>query len=54
MMLNAGFGYRSLPLLGIAATIVAAAVAFLSDLRERRAGTAPPMAVARAEQPYAV
>ena len=29
MMLNAGYGYRSLPLLGIAAMIVAAAVALL-------------------------
>ena len=54
MMLNAGFGYRSLPLLGIAAMIVAAAVALLSYLRERRAGIAPPMPAARAEQPYAV
>ena len=53
MMLNAGFGYRSLPLLGIAAMIVATAVALLSYLRERRAGTAPPMPAAAAEQPYA-
>ena len=54
MMLNAGFGYRSLPLLGIAAMIVAAVVALLSYLRERRAGMAPPMPAASTEQPYAV
>ena len=38
MMLNGGYGYRSLPLLGIAAMIVATGVAFLSYISERRTG----------------
>ena len=42
-MLNGGYGYRSLPLLGIAAMIVATAVALLSYLSEQRAGVAPPV-----------
>jgi MFS transporter, DHA1 family, inner membrane transport protein len=42
MMLNAGYGYRSLPLLGIAAMIVATAVALWSYISERRSGAMPP------------
>ncbi|MDW6022432.1 MFS transporter [Mesorhizobium sp. BAC0120] len=41
-LLNSGFGYRSLPLLGIAAMIVATAVAFTSHASERRSGAMPP------------
>ena len=52
-MLNGGYGYRSLPLIGIAAMIVATVVALLSYLSERRAGTTPPVPAASAEQPYA-
>jgi DHA1 family inner membrane transport protein len=43
MMLNAGWGYRSLPLLGVLAMIVAAVVATLSATGERRAGLTPPV-----------
>jgi MFS transporter, DHA1 family, inner membrane transport protein len=53
MMLNAGFGYRSLPLLGIVSMIVATAVASLSYLAERRSGVTPPMPVAATGQPHA-
>ena len=49
MMLNAGFGYRSLPLLGIVSMIVATAVASLSYLAERRSGVTPPVPAAAAE-----
>jgi len=45
MLLNAGFGYRSLPVLGIASMIVAAAVALASHIAERRSGAIPPQAV---------
>lgn len=41
-MLNAGYAYRSLPLLGVAAMLVAALVALASWVAERRAGTRPP------------
>ena len=44
MMLNGGFGYRSLPVLGIAAMIVAAAVALASYIAEQRSGAMPPQA----------
>lgn len=42
MMLNAGYSYRSLPLLGVAAMIVATIVALSSYAAERRRGVAPP------------
>jgi DHA1 family inner membrane transport protein len=41
-LLNSGFGYRSLPVLGIAAMIVATAIAFTSYASERRRGAMPP------------
>jgi DHA1 family inner membrane transport protein len=44
MLLNAGFGYRSLPVLGIASMMIAAAVALASHIAERRSGTMPPQA----------
>ncbi len=44
--LNGGFGYRSLPLLGVAAMIVATAVAALSYLWERRSALKPPLPAA--------
>ena len=47
-MLNAGYGYRSLPVLGIAAMIVATAVALLSYAAERRTGAMPPVPAASA------
>jgi MFS transporter, DHA1 family, inner membrane transport protein len=49
-MLNAGYGYRSLPLLGIASMIVATGVALLSYLSERRTGVTPPLPAISAEQ----
>jgi DHA1 family inner membrane transport protein len=45
-LLNAGYGYRSLPVLGIAAMIVAAAVALVSLASERRSGALPPQPAA--------
>jgi DHA1 family inner membrane transport protein len=42
MLLNGGYGYRSLPLIGVAAMIVGAGVALLSSAAERRAGRTPP------------
>jgi MFS transporter, DHA1 family, inner membrane transport protein len=42
MMLNAGYAYRSLPLLGVAAMIVATVVALSSHIAEQRRGIAPP------------
>lgn len=44
LLLSAGFGYRSLPVLGIFAMIVAALVASGSHLWERRSGVRPPVA----------
>jgi MFS transporter, DHA1 family, inner membrane transport protein len=44
MLLNAGSGYRSLPLLGIVAMAVATAVALMSHASERRSGALPPAA----------
>lgn len=41
-MLDAGYGYRSLPVLGIFSMLVAAAVAALSWAAEKRAGLVPP------------
>ena len=42
-MLNAGLGYRSLPLLGAAALTLAVAVAAISYAWERRSGSTPPL-----------
>ena len=52
MMLNTGFGYRSLPLLGIVSMIVATAVASLSHRAERRSGVTPPVPAAATGQPH--
>jgi DHA1 family inner membrane transport protein len=46
LLLNAGFGYRSLPVLGILAMAVAVAVASISYVWERRSGARPPLAAA--------
>ena len=46
-MLNAGYGYSSLPLLGIAAMIVATAVAMWSHIAEQRSGAMPPVPAAQ-------
>ena len=51
MVHNAGYGYRSLPLLGIASMIVATAVAWLSYIAERRSGVTPPAPRLPLEQP---
>ncbi|CAG1010631.1 MAG: MFS transporter [Rhizobiaceae bacterium] len=42
-LLSAGFGYRSLPVLGIFAMLVAAGVAAASHAAERRSGAKPPL-----------
>lgn len=44
-LLDAGFGYRSLPVLGIGAMLVASLVAIASHLRESRIGDRPPVAI---------
>jgi DHA1 family inner membrane transport protein len=44
MLLSSGFGYRSLPVLGIFAMIVATFVALTSYAAERRSGVTPPQA----------
>jgi DHA1 family inner membrane transport protein len=49
MLLQGGYGYRSLPLIGVAAMIVGAGVALFSSAAERRAGRMPPMAGGPAE-----
>lgn len=46
MLLNSGYGYRSLPVLGIAAMVVASGVALLSYVAERRSGLMPPVPAA--------
>jgi DHA1 family inner membrane transport protein len=51
MLLDAGYGYRSLPLVGVAAMVVGAGVALLSSAAERRAGRTPPTAIGQAEAP---
>jgi DHA1 family inner membrane transport protein len=51
MLLDGGYGYRSLPLVGVAAMIVGAAVALISSAAERRAGKTPPAATGPAEAP---
>ena len=43
LLLDTGFGYRSLPVLGIFAMLVAAGVAALSHAAERRSGARPPL-----------
>jgi DHA1 family inner membrane transport protein len=50
MMLNAGIPYRSLPLIGVAAMIVAVVVALLSYAAERRSGIAPSQPAAAAAE----
>ncbi|MCX7305140.1 MAG: MFS transporter [Hyphomicrobiales bacterium] len=42
MMLNSGFSYRSLPLVGVAAMVVATMVAIASNTWERRSSAKPP------------
>ena len=46
ILLNAGYGYRSLPVLGIFAMMVATLVAAASHAAERRRGVRPPIAAA--------
>lgn len=48
VMLNAGLGYRSLPLVGVLAMAAAAALALASHLWELRSGARPPVAAATA------
>ncbi len=48
MMLSAGFGYRSLPLVGVAAMVVATSVAAASYAWEKRSGATPPVPALRA------
>ena len=50
MMLNAGFSYRSLPLVGVAAMIVATVVAAMSYAWERRSGATPPLSAGNPQQ----
>ena len=50
MMLNAGFSYRSLPLVGVAAMIVATVVAAMSYGWERRGGATPPLSTGNPQQ----
>jgi DHA1 family inner membrane transport protein len=45
LLLTGGYGYRSLPVLGIAAMIVAVGVALSSSFAERRSGLTPPAPV---------
>lgn len=47
MMLNAGFSYRSLPLVGVASMTVATIVAVMSHRREKRHGGRPPQPAIR-------
>ena len=49
-LLESGFGYRNLPLIGVAALIVAVAVAVLSYVWERRSGSVPPASSAVAAE----
>ncbi len=48
IMLNAGYSYRDLPLLGVAAMAFATLVAVFSYLQERTAGETPPASAAEA------
>ena len=43
MLLEAGFGYRNLPLIGLVALVLAVGIAVLSYLWERRTGSEPPV-----------
>lgn len=45
-MLNGGFGYRDLPVLGVLTMLVAAGVALSSYVAEQRSGMKPPVAAA--------
>ncbi|MCV3206897.1 MFS transporter [Mesorhizobium sp. YC-39] len=45
-MLNAGYGYRSLPVVGAIAMLVAVAVALASHISEWRSNAAPPLSAA--------
>jgi DHA1 family inner membrane transport protein len=45
-MLNGGFGYRDLPVLGVVTMLIAAAVALSSHIAEQRSGMKPPVAAA--------
>ena len=49
LLLSAGWGYRSLPVLGVAAMAVAVAVASISYARELRRGSTPPLAAVEGE-----
>ncbi len=49
-MLNAGFSYRSLPLVGVAAMIVAAIVAAASYASEKRSRATPPLSAQSAAE----
>ena len=44
-LLEGGYGYRSLPVLGAFALVLACVVAIFSALGERRSGAIPPHAV---------
>jgi DHA1 family inner membrane transport protein len=46
VILNAGYGYRDLPLVGVAAMIAAVVVAILSWTAEQRSGARPPIPAA--------
>lgn len=50
VILNAGYGYRDLPLVGVAAMIAAVAVAVLSWTAEKRSGDRPPAPIAQAAE----
>jgi DHA1 family inner membrane transport protein len=45
-MLNGGFGYRDLPVLGVLTMLAAAGVALSSYIAEQRSGMKPPVAAA--------
>jgi DHA1 family inner membrane transport protein len=45
-MLNAGYGYRSLPVVGALAMLIAVAVAVASQVWEGRSRAAPPLPAA--------
>ena len=53
MMLNAGFPYRSLPLVGVASMIVAVIVAAASHAWEKRSGVTPPLPAGSPQQALA-
>ena len=49
LLLSAGWGYRSLPVLGVAAMVAAVAVASISYARELRSGSTQPLPAAEGE-----